>query len=409
MPSLDSRPNLIDDFRNGRVSAAAFKRIQTAGQIFDIRLSQRLDVERCHRSPVNTLSIDPVEGRYLLSAGASGQIFIHDTADVQMSASGQGGTMRVACWIDRSSRHCHAFSVETVQWYPLDTGVFASSGMDRNFKLWDTNRLKPVFVQKLEQRIYRHHLSSMNCQTVLLATENPYAQIMDLRSGSKIHQLAGAHRGALLTASWSPSCENICVTGGSDGKCVLWDVRYSRGHLVSLDVHSDRRGKGEHRKAHDGRIVSLEFTPDGHELVTFGQDNTVRLWDVALGKNRQINFGRVSCHALKGIKTCLTTESSPPMLVVPSEHLVKIFDLTSGLRLMALTGHFNSVNAVELCRFSRRLYTAGTDRNILLWTSSDGFADEEHRKPLRSSEPEGLKASANPRAVTEDNWSSDED
>ena len=43
------------------------------------------------------------------------------------------------------NRGTHKHSVETVQWYPMDTGLFTSSGADQQLKIWDTNRLK-VFV-----------------------------------------------------------------------------------------------------------------------------------------------------------------------------------------------------------------------------------------------------------------------
>jgi len=42
----------------------------------------------------------------------------------------------------RSNRHVHKFSVETVQWYPHDTGMFVSSSFDKTMKVWDTETLK---------------------------------------------------------------------------------------------------------------------------------------------------------------------------------------------------------------------------------------------------------------------------
>ncbi len=42
----------------------------------------------------------------------------------------------------RSNRHVHKFSVETVQWYPYDTGMFVSSSFDKTMKVWDTETLK---------------------------------------------------------------------------------------------------------------------------------------------------------------------------------------------------------------------------------------------------------------------------
>lgn len=42
----------------------------------------------------------------------------------------------------RSHPDAHKFSVETVQWYPHDTGMFTSSSFDKTLKIWDTNTLQ---------------------------------------------------------------------------------------------------------------------------------------------------------------------------------------------------------------------------------------------------------------------------
>lgn len=42
----------------------------------------------------------------------------------------------------RSHPDVHKFSVETVQWYPHDTGMFTSSSFDKTLKIWDTNTLQ---------------------------------------------------------------------------------------------------------------------------------------------------------------------------------------------------------------------------------------------------------------------------
>lgn len=42
----------------------------------------------------------------------------------------------------RSHPAVHRYSVETVQWYPHDTGMFTSSSFDKTLKIWDTNTLQ---------------------------------------------------------------------------------------------------------------------------------------------------------------------------------------------------------------------------------------------------------------------------
>lgn len=42
----------------------------------------------------------------------------------------------------RNHSDVHKYSVETVQWYPHDTGMFTSSSFDKTLKVWDTNTLQ---------------------------------------------------------------------------------------------------------------------------------------------------------------------------------------------------------------------------------------------------------------------------
>ena len=74
----------------------------------------------------------------LLSGSGDGSIAIHD---LHYSSIVPKHTFPCVSSIDQSNPYKHKYSVETVQWYPLDTGMFLSSGMDKIIKVWDTNNL----------------------------------------------------------------------------------------------------------------------------------------------------------------------------------------------------------------------------------------------------------------------------
>lgn len=69
----------------------------------------------------------------------------------------------------RSNESVHKRSVETVQWYPHDTGMFVSSSMDGKVKVWDTNALIPAEEFVINQAIYSHHISPIATQHCLIA------------------------------------------------------------------------------------------------------------------------------------------------------------------------------------------------------------------------------------------------
>ena len=118
-------------------------------------------VSRLHYRCCQNISLDrykhfifeiPFSSSYsLLSGGADGFIVIYDLFNF-------AGEVRYTCpsvgTIALNNKHRHKYTVETVLWYPLDTGLFTSSGTDRVLKVWDTNRLK---VSILELQISSVH------------------------------------------------------------------------------------------------------------------------------------------------------------------------------------------------------------------------------------------------------------
>src|SRR5262249_19226419 len=49
--------------------------------------------------------------------------------------------------------------------------------------------------------------------------------------------------------------------------------------------------RGTPRSRHGGAVIYVAFTPDGKALLTAGQDNTVRLWELKTGKEIR-RFGK---------------------------------------------------------------------------------------------------------------------
>jgi WD40 repeat protein len=72
--------------------------------------------------------------------------------------------------------------------------------------------------------------------------------------------------------AFTPDGETL-ASGGWDGTLKLWDVATGR----------ERRAL----KGHTNFISSLAFTPDGETLASGGWDGTLKLWDVATGRERR--------------------------------------------------------------------------------------------------------------------------
>ena len=83
----------------------------------------------------------------LLSGTADGTLHIHDLANFSGDVK---YTAKAVANVSRSNKYKHKHSVETVQWYPLDSGMFLSSGGDKLMKVWDTNSMVVGIPEKIK-------------------------------------------------------------------------------------------------------------------------------------------------------------------------------------------------------------------------------------------------------------------
>uniref|UniRef100_A0A8D0E0E8 DNA excision repair protein ERCC-8 n=1 Tax=Salvator merianae TaxID=96440 RepID=A0A8D0E0E8_SALMN len=321
------------------------RRAESTRRVLNLELNKDKDFERIHGSGVNTLDIEPVESRYMLSGGSDGVIVLYDLENTSRKPC---YTCKAVCSVGRNHPDVHKFSVETVQWYPHDTGMFTSSSFDKTLKIWDTNTLQPADVFNFEGTVYSHHMSPVATKHCLIAvgTKSPKVQLCDLKSGSCSHILQG-HKQEILAISWSPRHEYILASASADSRVKLWDVRRASACLITLDQHNGEKSKASSEAAntaHNGRVNGLCFTSDGLHLLTVGTDDRMRLWNSSNGENTLVNYGKVCNESRKGLKFTVSSDCSPDFVFVPYSSTVAIYTIYSGDLITVLRGHYSSVD-----------------------------------------------------------------
>lgn len=382
------------------------RRAESTRRVLSLELNHNRDVDRIHGNGINTLDIEVIDGRYMLSGGSDGVIVIYD---LENNSKKPQYTCKAICTVGRSSRHVHKFSVETVQWYPHDTGMFVSSSFDKTMKVWDAETLKPADEFQFDGNVYCHHMSPIARKHSLVAvgTKDPKVQLCDLKSGSRIHILQG-HRGEILSVRWSPRYEHILATASTDSRVRIWDVRRASGSLFTLDQHNGDKSKASSEAvntAHNGRVNGLCFTADGLHLLTTGTDDRMRLWNSGTGENTLVNYGKVVNESRKGLKFTVSRGCSPEFVFVPCGSSVAVYGLHSGELITMLRGHYNNVDCCEFHPDYQELYSGGKDCNILAWVPvlRQPDVDDEETNTKQG----GTQAAINPAFA--DAWSSDED
>ncbi|TGJ84285.1 hypothetical protein E0Z10_g4499 [Xylaria hypoxylon] len=248
-----------------------------------------------HQAGVSALALERFDGRILVSGGSDASIKLWDLEQCGNPSNPHAfkpvGTVR-------PSPQTHKFGITHLSFYPFDSAAFISTSYDQTLKLWSTEEARLSASFSLGSKIYAHAISPVASHLlVACGTQHPAVRLVDLRSGSNIQSLTG-HGGAILATAWSPRHEHVLATGSVDGTVRIWDIRRAGAFIGMLD-HEDslglyyngllgKDGKVRMRasaKAHVAPVNGLTWTDDGSYIISPADDNRIRVWDAATGRN----------------------------------------------------------------------------------------------------------------------------
>lgn len=371
-------------------------------------------VDLAHAAGVNSIAVDRFEGRYLISGGADSSLAIWDLEAAE-TYTGEAVT-HLPLTVSARTSITQSLGITHVSFYPFDSLALLTTGYDHTLKLFSSETLETSTSFDLGSIVYSHATSHIASHLlVACASQHPAVRLVDLRSGSATHSLAG-HSGAVLSVSWHPKQENILASGGTDGVVRLWDVRKSASSLGVLDMEDnigiagyDGLGTGSRRRekgrAHNGATNGLVWSDDGRFLVTTGHDERVRVWNMDTGANTLANFG-------PGLKNATTTTSLPLLapshlsatgretVFYPNPKEIMAFDMHNGslqnrLRIRSSAPHNeasvsnpkNRTTSLAWRTHHVEMYSAHGDGTIRCWkpqTAEDLAADQDTREDEHS-------------------------
>jgi hypothetical protein len=118
---------------------------------------------------------------------------------------------------------------------------------------------------------------------------------------------------------------------------------------------------------HENEVNCAAFSPDGARIVTASDDNTVRIWDAATGKEITVLRG-----GLDRFQSAAFSPDGTRIVTVPLGQTARIWDAAAGKEIMVLRGHQNIVNSAAFSPDGARIVTASDDKTARIWDAATG-------------------------------------
>ena len=157
------------------------------------------------------------------------------------------------------------------------------------------------------------------------------------------------HQDSVSAVGFSPDGK-LLASGSRDNTVRVWDLA---------------TGKELQRFSHDSPVNAVSFSPGGKLLASGSEDKTVRLWDLATGKELQ-RFSHDSSVTAVSFSPDGKTLASGSGDVIDKDNTVRVWDLATGKELHRLA-HDSTVNAVSFSPDGKTLATGSWDKTVRLW------------------------------------------
>jgi WD40 repeat protein len=294
-----------------------------------------------HSKPVHAVAYSP-DGQQIASASEDGTVRLWRT---------NGGLLQ------RTLGSGATGSLDAVS-FSADGQAIAAAGYDGIIRLWRTStgtsaaELKghSRYVSELAFSLDGQWLASAGYDNTLRFWKidlNQRLFLWQVIKAQPVHVLTNVHSGWVCSIAFSPDSQQV-VSAGEDGTVKIWQT--DQGKLIKT-LHG-----------HEGTAKAVAFSPNGKKIASSATDKTIKLWDAAKGSLLQTIEARSEVNGL------VFSRSGQVLASAHTDCNIRLWQVSTGQQVGILTGHSDIVHVIALSPDGTVLISGSEDKTVNLWS-----------------------------------------
>jgi WD40 repeat protein len=171
----------------------------------------------------------------------------------------------------------------------------------------------------------------------------------------KLEKTLVGHWGHIFSVAFSPDAKTI-ASASRDNTIKMWDVASGK-NITTINGHTHF-------------VYSLAFSPDGKRLASGSGDQTIRFWDPATGKEKALLRHAGGVDHVTFTPDGKTLASVSQQFRTPGE--IKLWDLARAKDFATLKGHASYVYSLAFSPNGKTLASGSADNTIKFWDVVSG-------------------------------------
>jgi WD40 repeat protein len=261
---------------------------------------------------------------------------------------------------EMSTLQGHSEDIFSIVFSPDGKRIFSASYYNNEIKAWDP-------APAIDRDVHRLFADTSGTNQVAFSPDGKRIaaasgerwttgsiRLYDTHSGAEIMPLRDGHPGQIHSIAFSSDGRQI-VSGGQDETVRIWNV-------ATGTVEKTLTG-------HENRVNSVAFSPDGRRVVSGSNDKTIKIWNTATGALEKTLTGDEN-----GVDSVTFSPDGKRIVSGGYGGSLRVWDALSGTPLLSLHGHSEHVLDVSVSPDGKCIASCGRDKTIRIWDADTGEA-----------------------------------